>query len=250
MTWLGTIDSSHNQVFLYNGTTTVPLGSPVARAGYADPRISGSKVVWADAPGIYLYDAATNTTQLLPNSLGATNPQILGSSVVWSSAVGSDPNNQQIFLYNGTTTTQLTNNGSHSTSTSPQVFGSRVVWDGVNPNSNGWQIYLYDGVSTTQLTSAHAANAYPQISGSIVAWQGWDGTAEQIYLYDGTATTQVSHGTKDSSQLEVSGPDMVWVANRQIFLATPVPEPSTLIVWLLLGASGVAIGWWRRKRKA
>jgi len=29
-----------------------------------------------------------------------------------------------------------------------------------------------------------------------------------------------------------------------------VPEPSTLVVWSLLGASGAAIGWWRRKRKA
>ena len=32
--------------------------------------------------------------------------------------------------------------------------------------------------------------------------------------------------------------------------ASPVPEPCTLIVWSLLGASGVGIGWWRRKRKA
>jgi hypothetical protein len=30
----------------------------------------------------------------------------------------------------------------------------------------------------------------------------------------------------------------------------PIPEPSTLIVWSLLGASGVGIGWWRRRRKA
>ena len=27
-----------------------------------------------------------------------------------------------------------------------------------------------------------------------------------------------------------------------------IPEPSTVIVWSLLGASGVGIGWWRRRR--
>ncbi len=26
-----------------------------------------------------------------------------------------------------------------------------------------------------------------------------------------------------------------------------IPEPSTLIIWSLLGALGMTIGWWRRK---
>ncbi len=29
--------------------------------------------------------------------------------------------------------------------------------------------------------------------------------------------------------------------------ADPVPEPSALIVWTLLGALGIAVGWWRRR---
>jgi hypothetical protein len=29
-----------------------------------------------------------------------------------------------------------------------------------------------------------------------------------------------------------------------------IPEPCTLIVWSLLGASGIGIGWWRRRRAA
>jgi len=34
-----------------------------------------------------------------------------------------------------------------------------------------------------------------------------------------------------------------------VLFATPTPEPSTLVIWALLAISGVALGWWR-KRKA
>jgi hypothetical protein len=29
-----------------------------------------------------------------------------------------------------------------------------------------------------------------------------------------------------------------------------IPEPSTLVIWSLLGSVGVAVGWWRRRRTA
>ncbi len=34
------------------------------------------------------------------------------------------------------------------------------------------------------------------------------------------------------------------------FESSPIPEPTALIVWSLLGALGVTIGWWRRRRAA
>jgi hypothetical protein len=34
------------------------------------------------------------------------------------------------------------------------------------------------------------------------------------------------------------------------FHAGEIPEPCAVIVWSLLGAAGVAIGWWSRKRMA
>jgi MYXO-CTERM domain-containing protein len=35
-----------------------------------------------------------------------------------------------------------------------------------------------------------------------------------------------------------------------VLRASVVPEPSTLIIWSLLGALGIAVGWWRRRRRA
>jgi len=31
---------------------------------------------------------------------------------------------------------------------------------------------------------------------------------------------------------------------------SPIPEPASVIVWSLLGALGIAVGWWTRRRKA
>jgi hypothetical protein len=29
-----------------------------------------------------------------------------------------------------------------------------------------------------------------------------------------------------------------------------IPEPSTVIIWSLLGGMGIGIGWWRKKKAA
>jgi hypothetical protein len=40
------------------------------------------------------------------------------------------------------------------------------------------------------------------------------------------------------------------MANKLIIETSPVPEPSTLIVWSLLGTLAVGLGWWRRRKAA
>jgi hypothetical protein len=32
--------------------------------------------------------------------------------------------------------------------------------------------------------------------------------------------------------------------------SSQLPEPSTFIIWSLLAALGIMVGWWRRRRKA
>ncbi len=51
--------------------------------------------------------------------------------------------------------------------------------------------------------------------------------------------TIVGYGLRPSNRHEA------WVATIE-----PIPEPASLLVWSLLGASGVGIGWWRRRRQA
>ncbi len=45
------------------------------------------------------------------------------------------------------------------------------------------------------------------------------------------------------------GYDVVAIREWEV-RGSAVPEPCTLIVWSLLGASGVTLGWWRRRKRA
>jgi hypothetical protein len=40
----------------------------------------------------------------------------------------------------------------------------------------------------------------------------------------------------------------LWQAS--VTFSEPTPEPATVIIWSLLGAVGIGVGWWRRRRAA
>jgi len=130
-------------------------------------------------------------------------PQVSGSNVVWWDW---DAFASEIFLYDGSTTTQLTHNGYFDWA--PQVSGSNVVWEG--DDGSDWEIFLYDG-STTMWLTANADDDYaPQVSGSNVVWYGSDGSDYEIFLYDGSTTTQLTDNGDDDIDPQVSGSNVVW----------------------------------------
>ena len=88
--------------------------------------------------------------------------------MVWS---GDDGNDGEIFFYDGTTITQLTDNdyGDYS----PQINNTgEVVWSG---DSWGGDIFFYDGTTITQLTDNDYGIGTPQINDSgEVVWHSRD----------------------------------------------------------------------------
>jgi hypothetical protein len=117
-----------------------------------------------------------------------------------------DTPDYEIFFYNGTSTTRLTNNSYHDLY--PQISGNNVVWSGYD--GTDYEIYFYNGTSTTQLTNNSYGDYSPQISGSNVVWTGYDGTDDEIFFYNGTSTTQLTNNSYYDHSPQISGNNVVW----------------------------------------
>ena len=127
---MGQEGTNDSEVYLYDGTTILYSENDYDDE---DPRICGNKVVWhastggpGTAPEIVQYDHSTGIgIEITQNTTTDMCPEISGSNVVWQ---GHDGEDYEIFIYDGTTTTQLTNNSYYASDGHPKVSGSNVVW--------------------------------------------------------------------------------------------------------------------------
>jgi beta propeller repeat protein len=218
-------DINNYEIYLYNGNSTIQ----VTDNNYyeIDPQISGNNVVWESSEGIdseiYLYngDSTLHLTDssfddyFQPTSYYSFNhfPKISGNNVVW---FGSDNNDYEIYLYNGNSTIQLTDNNYDDFF--PQISGNNVVWYSYDGNDS--EIYLYNGNSTIQLTDNNYDDFYPQISGNNVVWYSYDGNDSEIYLYNGNSTIQVTDNNYDDTEAQISGNNVAWVSGDNLFFTT------------------------------
>ncbi|MDK2411222.1 Calx-beta domain-containing protein [Aphanizomenon sp. PH219] len=149
-------------------------------------------------------------TQLTNNSSWEFFPKISGNNIVWYSESGLYGAYKDIFFYNGTSTTQLTNSY-WLNDNDPQISGNNIVWYSQSGLDN--EIFFYNGTSTIQLTNnENISDISPQISGNNVVWQGYDGInyQNQIYFYNGTSTIQLTNNGSDDSSPAISGNNVVW----------------------------------------
>jgi len=144
--------------------------------------------------------------QLTDNDYDDSQPQIYGSNVVW---YGFDGNNE-IFFYDGNTTTQLTTNNNYSDDYDWfQIYGSNVVW--IGSDGNDTEIFFYDGNTTTQLTNNLCSDLSPQIHGSNIVWRSWDGNDYEIFFYDGNTTTQLTNNIYRDCSPRIHGSNVAWL---------------------------------------
>ena len=120
----------HFQIFLYNVNTESTVQVTNSGWGHNTPQISGATVVWYGHNGtdteIFAYDIPSQqTTQITNNSVPDSSAVVSGPKVAWS---GWDGNDAEIFLYDIQTglTTQITDNDRRDTH--PCVSGDLVVW--------------------------------------------------------------------------------------------------------------------------
>ncbi len=179
---------------------------------------------------------------------GDADLDISGNNVVWSETDG------KIHLYDGKTTTQLTDNDAYKYDLA--ISGDNVVWledytkiylyDGSNTkrltdtntsksrlsisgNNVVWRednskIYLYDGSTTKQLTDTNTSKSGLDISGNNIVWSGSDDRNQQIYLYDGKTTIQLTDNDAYNDNPQISGNNVVWQSDEKYSLDNSDPE--------------------------
>ncbi len=102
-------DGNDWEIYLYDGQEQQQLTDNDVEDFY--PSISGNTVVWSNWDGYYLYDG--DGTQHLPIQISGfldSQPQISGNSIVFRN---NDNNGKvQIYVYDGSTTYQITNDNS------------------------------------------------------------------------------------------------------------------------------------------
>ncbi len=170
------------------------------------PEVSGSSVVWQgwvddQDSEVLLYDGIA-TSQLTDDTYEDDYPDVSGSNVVWRSQ-------DQVFLYDGTSVIQLSNNGNNYPA---RISGSNVVWESFD--GSDYEIYLYntDTDQMTQVTDNTISDYDPYVSESYVVWYGFDGSDYEIYMYEIETgqITQITNNSYEDRDACVSDSYVVW----------------------------------------
>jgi hypothetical protein len=107
---------------------------------------------------------------VIPGSAGGHAPAIAGEKVVWHASDGDD---NEVWLWNGSTTQQLTDNDGHDRNA--DISGNRIVWE----SDTGIEVWQS---GETSLVAASLGGQLPKIDGLDIVWQALDGGDNEIRL--------------------------------------------------------------------
>jgi hypothetical protein len=249
------------RIYLYDGTNIIQLaGSDLDNLW---PQINNrGEIIWLSEGGarydIIFYDRVTKTTIAGPecrspdlNDMGEVAYECLNAIFVWSATgriqiteleltederprisnngnvvwLRFDGNDFEIFFYDGTGTSQLTDNGFDDEYHQINDHGN-IVWSG--DAGGDWEIFYYDGTNITQITDNDFDDTRPQInSRNKIVWESYDGNDYEIFIYNGVTITQLTDNDFDDRAPQVNDVGQVAWSGRndaEIFLATPVDD--------------------------
>jgi TolB protein len=173
--WIDYTKDIPNILYLYNisaGGDPYPVTN-----GLTTPRalaLNGSRVVWSDDAGIFLYDWATKESKwLIQSQASQQNPVISGDTVIWEDDRAGTNN---LYRYDLTTrqTTRLTNGPSSQNSAS--IDGNRVVY--VDDRGQNPAIYMTPIESGQQPEAVNGQTKVPTDPNYDGLYEDMDGNGE------------------------------------------------------------------------
>jgi hypothetical protein len=174
---------SNQPLYLYDGSAIINLDDD----GSTPQLNENGYVVWIrQSVSLKLYDG-TDTTLLAYGECWYDVSINNGNYVVWAEDDGTD---YEIFLYDGSITTQLTNNDYDDNYFEINDNGY-VVWQG--DDGSNYQLFLFDGSTVKQLSDSKYDYSYDMNNKGEVVWEEHDGSDYEIFLYNGSTITQLTN---------------------------------------------------------
>ncbi len=215
-----------HDIYLYDGTETIQITDDSADDQY--PLVSDGNIAWLKEEGLAYYDGKSTTVlsaRVFWSWTQRENFDIAGKKVVWSESVSG---NSEIFMYDGSTTIQLTDN-SYDDSL-PRIHDDRIVWLGNN------EIFLYENSSTIQLTFDGLDKNGPEVGKNFIAWSALNSSSfADVFIYDGSTTVQLDNAYGVTTiNFSISDNGIIWDGyeevwdNSSVAPGVPPPFPSVL----------------------
>jgi len=220
------LQNNNWEAYLYDGSTTKHLSE--STDGDLAPVINDKgNVAWLGGTSsgishnIFFYDAlAESTNDLLYHPHTVSQPQMnANDEIVWQAWDGND---YEIFMHDGLTVKQLTNNSTDDWV--PEINDNgQVAWWGFDGNDK--EIFLFDGTNSAQITNNGLDDWSVHINNNgELTWWGYDGNDYEVFVYDGSSTKQITDNSFDDRVYQINeDSDLVWYGwdgnDWEIFLA-------------------------------
>ena len=192
-------DGSDYEIYYYSGGVTTQLTDNATNC-YMPSLYDGEIAWWGE--GIDYWNG--NTTTKISDS--GCWPSLYNGQIAWYSSDGYD---DEIHLYSGGVTTQLTDNT--LTDYDPSLYNGEIAW--CTHDGSDWEIFHYSGGVTTQLTDNATKDSCPSLYNGAIAWHGYDGNDNEIYYYSGGITTQLTDNATDDYRPSLYNGEVAWYGN-------------------------------------
>lgn len=232
-------------VTIYDGTRAFNLPKTEYGAHNHLPVVDDGRVIFigggAQDYDIFLYENGS-TRAVTSDHLRNVSPVISGDRIVWNRGVGYTMT-EIVMLSEGEI--RILASVGLPFGVTPDFDGESVVWYGppksLNPfdwylDTDAWEIFVFDGSTTNQITSNDWSDFSAVVAGRNVAWFQATGVPGELDLmvFDGYQTTKVASSVSRQLGIAIDGSSIVWSAfdgnDNEIYLATPVPEPSGVLL--------------------
>ncbi len=232
-------------LFFYDGTTVRQIEMPsgmvykgsisIGNASAWTPFLSNGRVAITAFDG-HDYEVLVwengSFSQLTNNSTDDIALSIDGSYVLISGYDGGT--DTEIFLWNGTYMTKITDNNFDEWSGNVAMSNGWVAWADLDATGRKEQVFLWDGISKRQISNNRYGlntQAYLVMHNGKVAWTASDGNDMEVYVWNGSATYQLTNNSVNDYARGINNGQVVFeqfagvlesgVIDNEIYLATP-----------------------------